>query len=345
MTRKSISNVIGNISDKYLISAMDGMIDTVTNNPGEVIKMRPRSRFTFRKTAGIAIAACLVLAMCVSAYAANLLGIRDMLRKQEIEISDSAVEDIAVNDENNDYACASQNGWKARVSESLYEGGNAIITVFAECDDRYVLAPTNASPNDAYFGTTLTDYAAENEKTILFVGAQLLGEKLNVSSSSQDFEMISDHEMEILVYASIDNTSEKVETICTVYALEDGNSKVDDVQRIEIPFTLVQGKATEMVCYKVENADVVGAIHFGEAKLFSTPLGIEVLIELDGSDVEKIEKITCNELTDMNGGLVLGQDNVWRLHWFRSSGEIEEGFSLNLYAENNTPIGSVVFSK
>ena len=71
MTGKNISEAIGGISDKYLLEAMDGMADTVTQNPGEVGNMKTRKRFTFGRMAGIAAAACLVLAMGITAYATN----------------------------------------------------------------------------------------------------------------------------------------------------------------------------------------------------------------------------------------------------------------------------------
>lgn len=76
MTRKNISNAIGGISDKYLIEAMEGMSDSVTENPGEVIEMKPRKSFAFRKAASIAIAACLVLGLCTTAYAMDFGGIQ-----------------------------------------------------------------------------------------------------------------------------------------------------------------------------------------------------------------------------------------------------------------------------
>lgn len=71
MTKENIAEAIGSISDKYLIEAMDGMADTMTQNPGEVIEMKPRKRFSFGRVVAIAAAACLVLSLGIIAYATN----------------------------------------------------------------------------------------------------------------------------------------------------------------------------------------------------------------------------------------------------------------------------------
>lgn len=71
MSRKDIANAVSNISDKYLIEAMDGMTDTMGQNPSKVGNMKTRKRFTIGRMAGIAAAVCLVLAMGITAYATN----------------------------------------------------------------------------------------------------------------------------------------------------------------------------------------------------------------------------------------------------------------------------------
>lgn len=71
MTREHISEAIGNISDKYLIEAMDGMTDTVTRNPSEVCEMKTRKRLSLGRAVAIAVAACLALCVGVIAYATD----------------------------------------------------------------------------------------------------------------------------------------------------------------------------------------------------------------------------------------------------------------------------------
>lgn len=71
MTKEHVSEAIGSISDKYLMEAIDGMADTMMQNPGEVIEMKPKKRFTFGRVVAIAAAACLVLSMGIIAYATN----------------------------------------------------------------------------------------------------------------------------------------------------------------------------------------------------------------------------------------------------------------------------------
>lgn len=71
MTRKNISKVVGDISDKYLNEAINGFVSIVTDNSGEVIEMKTRKRFVFRKSAGIAVAACLCLTLSATVLAAS----------------------------------------------------------------------------------------------------------------------------------------------------------------------------------------------------------------------------------------------------------------------------------
>lgn len=71
MTREHISMAIGSISDKYLIEAMDGMADTVTQDPAEVYEMKTKKSLSFGRAAAIAAAACLVLSLGVIAYATD----------------------------------------------------------------------------------------------------------------------------------------------------------------------------------------------------------------------------------------------------------------------------------
>lgn len=97
MTRKNISNAMSAISDKYLIIAMDGMADTVTNNPGEVHKMKSRNIFTFKKVTQIAFAACLILALSITAFA---VGSRILMKLQksgtDISVNYDAVDDAFI---------------------------------------------------------------------------------------------------------------------------------------------------------------------------------------------------------------------------------------------------------
>lgn len=348
MKKENISNVIGHISDKYLIEAMDGIDDIMTDLPHEETRMRNRKVLSFRKIVSIAAAACLVMASGIIVYATNLFGIRDMLSRQGIELSESASKDIVTYD---NARSDSQNGWKASVKESLYEGGNVILTVLAECEDQYLLAPTDASPDDMYNDTeTFAQYAAENNRTILFIGASLTDDQLNISVTSQDFHRISDNELEILINASTTGGSDKVETTCEVHAREDGHYQVEDVQRVYIPFTLVQGKSSETAWYKPDNADALDSVHVSDAELISTPLGTEFLITLNGAGAEKIGRVTYGESSDASLGMVFGQlgedkDSTWGIHCLVEDADIGDSFTLYFYGVDDSLIGTVTFRK
>lgn len=103
MTRKNISKVVGDISDKYLNEAMNGFVSTVTDN------LKTRKKFAFRKSAGIAVAACIFLALSVTGLAASgvLQGFfRDIISKNGTivgtsyeQASDEISMEVTVNDE------------------------------------------------------------------------------------------------------------------------------------------------------------------------------------------------------------------------------------------------------
>lgn len=71
MTKKDLSRAIEAISDAYLMEAMDGIMNKGAGDPGEVIEMKTGKRIPFRRIVGIAAALCLILSLCLTAYAAR----------------------------------------------------------------------------------------------------------------------------------------------------------------------------------------------------------------------------------------------------------------------------------
>lgn len=71
MTGKNLSKAISDISDQYLIEAMEGFVDNMVENPNEVCEMKTKKRLSFGRAMAIAVAACLVLSLGVFAYASD----------------------------------------------------------------------------------------------------------------------------------------------------------------------------------------------------------------------------------------------------------------------------------
>ena len=80
MTKHDISKAIGNVSDAIIIESMEGTSAVTTSDSDEVLYMKPTKRRGVRKIAGMAIAACLVLTVSITAIAAADVKLSDLFK-------------------------------------------------------------------------------------------------------------------------------------------------------------------------------------------------------------------------------------------------------------------------
>ncbi|MDO4810688.1 MAG: DUF4179 domain-containing protein [Eubacteriales bacterium] len=80
MTKYDISNAIGNVSDKFIMESMMYSSEDMAIDAKEDCHSKSTKHHSFRKIASIAVAACLVLALSVTALAAAGVNLLDYFR-------------------------------------------------------------------------------------------------------------------------------------------------------------------------------------------------------------------------------------------------------------------------
>lgn len=350
---KRISEIFDYGDEIVVNDEIDGMFDpeeikeiTMKKIHAEHFSERAgKSRGISRRVMGVAIAACLALALAAVAYAANFLGIRELWRTPDRELPEEAASLI----EQQGKTAAATEGWSARVTESLCDASNIMVSIGVSGGDRYIVAPTDAMPEDsvAVIGLegdeTLADYAAAQGKTLLMVGASLEGlEDLGIYTQSQGFQNVSDREMAILVRAEKSVSASSFDAVCTVYALEAGAA---EAQRVEIPLTLseIPSEAPE---FTPVDPDAIPGLNIGGATVTTTPLGTNVTfpVHADDAAIYAIGNVRCEELSDFEGGFVL-DDGVWHVQWTMGQGAVDETLTVHFYGQNGELMGDVIFQK
>lgn len=121
------------------------------------------------------LAACLVIAMALTAYAANFMGIRDAMTGTLEQVSPGEAAYITPETA----AAESDAGWSCALTESLYTGEKIMLSITVWAGEEYLLIPEDATASDSVgvIGLsgrkTLQEYANELGKTLLHVNARM----------------------------------------------------------------------------------------------------------------------------------------------------------------------------
>ena len=276
---------IGDISDDKIEKAGRAL--------GYQKERRQSSRIPLRMGRVLSIAAVvtLLLALGTVAYAVNLFGLRELYANPNRGDMPEEAADLIVSQS----AEVEGEGWKACVLETYCDEGTVLVTVHVSTDARYIVVPTDAdldSPLSA-FGLsgegTLREYAQEEEKTLLFVGANLDREALGLYSVGERFENASLQEMTIYVEGERGlGTATPVDTVCTVVAVAWSPETQAPVtvapERKALSIMLVEGKSTPLGLYTPVDPYALPGFELGELSLTQTPLGIELRLKMTTLD-------------------------------------------------------------
>ena len=121
------------------------------------------------------LAACLVIAMALTAYAANRMGIRETMTGTLEQVSPGEAAYITPETA----AAESEAGWSCALTESLYTGEKIMLSITVRAGEEYLLIPEDATASDSVgvIGLsgrkTLQEYANELGKTLLHVNARM----------------------------------------------------------------------------------------------------------------------------------------------------------------------------
>ena len=300
-----------------------------------------KTKTSSRRLVAIALAACLIFAMAATAYAANLFGIRDFMN----DFPEAADPYIQVHTETK-----AAEDWSARITESLCDETKVMVTVTVSGGDKYIIAPTDADPDTPAVNIgiegdmTLGEYAAQQGKKLLFVGASLEQNDSLGGNGSQSFRNVSDSEMTILVTAEKTSALTENDIVCHVYAVDEEWNKLT----LDIPFSLSEAPSEGMGTYAPVDADAIPGMMIGEATITETPLGISIRYMETATDEEamyNIKKVEFDGLVYGQGGTVLEDDGNW---WFTVSGctgNVGDTLIARYYDWDDQPIGTITFVK
>ena len=344
MNRKWISQALNDIDTAYIAESMTCPGENVHHAPERTLKMgkyenrnvRPRRLFS------LIMAACLIFAMAVTAYAANWFGIREMFHKLPEEAEPYIQEHTET---------AAAEDWSARITESLCDDTTIMVTVTVSGGDKYIIAPTDADPDTLAVNIgirgdmTLGEYAASQGKELLFVGAAVHGDEARgIGNGSQNFKHSSAGEMTILVKASKSASAVAGDVTCHVYAVNEAWEKLT----LDLPFTLAQAPAEKDGIYVPVDAEAIPGMTVGEATVTETPLGLTIRFQEiinDADAFHDLKKVEFEGLVYGQGGTVLEDDGNW---WFTVSGctgEIGDTLTARYYDWDDQLVGEVVFVK
>ena len=300
------------------------------------------NRIRTHRTLRLVLSACLIFALAVTAYAVRYyLGIRDMDNK----LPEAAEPYIQEHTET-----AVQENWSARITESLCDESKVMVTVTVSGGDKYIVAPTDADPdtlasNIGVEGSlTLGEYAAQQGKELLFVGASLKDNDTLGGIGSQGFRNTSPDEMTILIQSNKTGALTAGEIICHVYAVDAEWNK----QTLDIPFSLEEAPAVDGGAYVPDDPEAVPGMTAGNATVTETPMGISIrfMQTVTSEDVwDNIKKVEFDGIVRGEGGWVLENDGNWWLTVSHCTGEVGDTLVARYYDWDDKLVATITFVK
>ena len=343
MNQKLISKAISGI-DLSLVAeglTVPEAADRTSERTIQMSKYAVKHRVNTRRLMRLVLAACLIFALCLTAFAVHyFLGIRDMDKK----LPEKAEPYIQQHTE-----AAVLEDWSAQITESLCDETQILVTVTVSGGDRYIIAPTNADPNTlaADIGIegdqTLGEYAKEQGKKLLFVGASLKENESLGGIGSQDFRNTSPNEMTILIQSNKTAALTENEIICCVYAVDENWEK----QTLDIPFRLEEAPSNDGIYVPDDPAAVPGMIA-GEATVAETPMGISIRFMQTATDDavwDNLKKVEFDGIVRGEGGWVLEDDGNWWFTVSRCTGSVGDTLTAHYYDWDDNIVGTIVFTK
>ncbi len=332
MKADELLNSFENIHDKFILEAKD-MENYKKKRSG-------RSRVKYTLIAAI-VAVSLMIVTAVAAM--NYLGMQEITKDTPYEVPSEAAAYIETQS-----AQADMKDWSCTMLESLFDAASFTISVGISGGDKYVVVPQYCGPNDDVSeiglpgGQTLGDYAAQQGKTLLYVGAGIQDrDKLGIPTTAQFYESQSDGEMTIVETGQKSTDVSVTEGTCSVSAWVDGQK---DVTRVELPFT-VKEAAGDVLVYKAEGANEVAGIRTNSFRVYQSPAGNSIVFDqelpevfpddLKGMDIDGITYAEGGWLDDGNGG--------YECRWSKVQGNFGDTLTLRFINWDNEVMGSVTF--
>lgn len=258
---------------------------------------------------------CLVIAMALTAYAANFMGIREALTGTLWRVSPGEAAYITPETA----AAESDAGWSCALTESLYTGEKIMLSITVRAGEEYLLIPEDANPSDSVglIGLsghkTLQEYANELGKTLLHVNAHM--EFADWDTNGQGMFTKNCGTDQITIILESEHTFRGPETLtgtCKVSVRPFGQ---EDSLSEELPLSLTAAPEPEgdkQIFHPVASDSVPGML-FEDGTLTKTLSGYRLQLPFTVTDrglVDDYLKTYCEEL-DLWGLLDKSTGNVF----------------------------------
>ena len=324
-----------NIHDKYIMEAKD-MEKYREMKSG-------RSRVKYMLIAAI-VAVSLMIVTAVAAM--NRLGMQEVTQDTPYAVPSEAASYIETQSAQETTA----EGWSCTMLESLFDSASFTISVGISGGDKYVVVPedcdagVDVSAIGLPSGQTLGDYAAQQGKTLLYVGAGIQDrDKLGIATTALFYESQSDGEMTIVETGQKSTDVSVTEGICRVSAWVDGQK---DVTRVELPFT-VKEAAGDVLVYKAEGDNEVAGIRTNSFRVYQSPAGNSIVFDQELPEIvtEDLKRMDIDGISYAEGGWLDDGNGGYECRWSKVQGNFGDTLTLRFINWDNEVMGSVIFHR
>lgn len=312
MTISEFNKAMNGIDDRFL-SAWEERQKKIAPLPEG--KGKYEARPGHRRLWVLVLAACLVIAMALTAYAANFMGIREAMTGTLEQVSPGEAAYITPETA----AAESDAGWSCALTESLYTGEKIMLSVTIRAGEEYILIPAyiNGSYPVGEIGLsgdeTLQEYADRLGKTLLKAEASMDFTDWDVNG--QGIFPRSNGTNELTLILDSEHTLRGPETLtgtCTVYVWPLGQEE-PTIETLPLSLTAAPEPEGDKQIFHPVVSDSVPGMLFQDGTLSKSLSGYRLQLPFTITDrglVDDYLKTYCEEL-DLWGLLDKSTGNVF----------------------------------
>lgn len=312
MTISEFNKAMNGIDDRFL-SAWEERQKKIAPLPEG--KGKYEARPGHRRLWVLVLAACLVIAMALTAYAANFMGIREAMTGTLKQVSPGEAAYITPETA----AAESDAGWSCALTESLYTGEKIMLSVTIRAGEDYILIPAyiNGSYPVGEIGLsgneTLQEYADRLEKTLLKAEASMDFTDWDVNG--QGIFPRSNGTNELTLILNSEHTLRGPETLtgtCSVYVWPLGQEE-PTIETLPLSLTAAPEPEGDKQIFHPVVSDSVPGMLFQDGTLSKSLSGYRLQLPFTITDkgiVDDYLKTYCEEL-DLWGLLDKSTGNVF----------------------------------
>lgn len=312
MTIQEFNKAMNGIDDRFLSAWEERQKEIVSLPEGNG---KYGTRHGRKRLWALILAACLVIAMALTAYAVNFMGIREAMTGTLEQVSPGEAAYITPETA----AAESDAGWSCALTESLYTGEKIMLSVTIRAGEEYILIPAyiNGSYPVGEIGLsgdeTLQEYADRLGKTLLKAEASMDFTDWDVNG--QGIFPRSNGTNELTLILDSEHTLRGPETLtgtCTVYVWPLGQEE-PTIETLPLSLTAAPEPEGDKQIFHPVVSDSVPGMLFQDGTLSKSLSGYRLQLPFtvtDKSIVDDYLKTYCEEL-DLWGLLDKSTGNVF----------------------------------